>query len=175
MSVSYTHLTFDPQIESIYASRYNEHYDLFMKKYGESEWGYKADENSTQPGDQVEADAALSALLDKVYEGVETNGPTNRTPLYKGMGADGMSYQLSYFLGSNDLPIEAGLASCLLYTSTSDSAISWISDSAIISFSKDVIPLSNSNWRIFSGVLQGKFCAFFLTYGVFPSELMMMD
>lgn len=123
ITIDGTAYTFDPQIESIYASRYNEHYDLFMKKYGESEWGYKADENSTQPGDQIEADAALSALLDKVYEGVETNGPTNRTPLYKGMGADGMSYQLSYFLGSNDLPIEAGLASEGMITSYAHSVV----------------------------------------------------
>ena len=42
ITIDGTAYTFDPQIESVYKKRYNENYDLFMKKYGEAVWGYKS-------------------------------------------------------------------------------------------------------------------------------------
>ena len=44
ITIDGTAYTFDPQIESVYKKRYNENYDLFMKKYGEAVWGYKKPE-----------------------------------------------------------------------------------------------------------------------------------
>lgn len=118
-----TAYTFDPQIESVYAARYGENYDLFMKKYGEAEWGYKADETQAPETPQTpEADAALTSLLEKVYGTKPFGGRTDTHVLSKGMGADG-SYPLSYFLGVNDLDIEAGLASEPMITSQAHSVV----------------------------------------------------
>ncbi|MDY3619137.1 S-layer homology domain-containing protein [Agathobaculum sp.] len=115
--------TFDPQIESVYAARYGEKYDLFMKKYGEAEWGYKADENqSGGEAQEPEADKELDALMDKIYKGAEYGGMLGRTPLYPGMGGDN-SRSLSWFLGTDDLDIEAGLASESMITSQAHSVV----------------------------------------------------
>ena len=115
--------TFDPQIESVYAARYGEKYDLFMKKYGEAEWGYKADENqSGGEAQEPEADKELDALMDKIYKGAEYGGMLGRTPLYQGMGGDN-SRPLSWFLGTDDLDIEAGLASESMITSQAHSVV----------------------------------------------------
>ena len=104
--------TFDPQIESVYEDRYGEHYDLFMKQYGEAEWGYKKaeePEQTTEP-EAPEADAALVALMDKIY-GDKDAGMVGQTVLYNGMGADGTTQPLTWFLGTDDVQFEAGLAS----------------------------------------------------------------
>lgn len=52
----------------MYKKRYNENYDLFMKKYGEAVWGYKKDE-TTEPEqpETVKVDKQLSALVSKIY------------------------------------------------------------------------------------------------------------
>lgn len=107
-----TPYTFDPQIESVYAARYGEHYDLYMKKYGEAVWGYKADEaQAPEEPAEPEADAALASLMETIYADTQTQSSMVQTVLYPGMGADGQGYELSYFLGTNALPIETGLAS----------------------------------------------------------------
>ncbi|MDO5142347.1 MAG: S-layer homology domain-containing protein [Eubacteriales bacterium] len=105
--------TFDPQIESVYAARYGEQYDLFMKPYGEAVWGYQKAEQPAQPDapQPPEVDAALAALMDKVYGDDPYGAQMMRVPLYKGMGADGTSQPLTWFLGTEDVAFEAGLAS----------------------------------------------------------------
>ncbi len=108
-----TPYTFDPQIESVYAKRYNEKYDLYMKKYGEAEWGYKKDETAApetpEKPQAPEADAELVDLMNKVYG---TLGAENmvQTVLYNGMGGES-TQPLSWFIGTDELEIETGLAS----------------------------------------------------------------
>lgn len=123
--------TFDPQIESVYAARYGEGYDLFMKKYGEAEWGYKKNggetsETPVQPG----KDASLTELMEKVYGDKKYEGMIQETPLKNGMGADGTSQGLKWFLGTEDIKIEDGLASESAITSQAHSV-------AIIRLPKD--------------------------------------
>lgn len=121
ITIDGTPYTFDPQIESVYAKRYNEHYDLYMKEYGKAEWGYKVDapapdtdsdsDQTTDTDETPEADASLVELMAKVYGDKPYATNMAQTVLTKGMGADNQSFQLAYFLGSNDLDIETGLAS----------------------------------------------------------------
>ena len=86
--------TFDPQIESVYADRYDQHYDLFMKQYGEAEWGYikPAQDDETQqpeePTAEPEADAALVSLMEKVYGDRPYAGMVGQTVLYAGHGRE---------------------------------------------------------------------------------------
>lgn len=112
ITIDGTAYTFDPQIESVYAARYGEQYDLYMKRYGEADWGYKADEAQQPETPQApEADAALVSMMEQIYGDAEMQQAMNQTVLYQGMGADGQGYKLSHFLGTDDLDIEAGLAS----------------------------------------------------------------
>lgn len=115
--------TFDPQIESVYADRYGENYDLFMKKYGEAEWGYKKAEEPEQPTEPEapEADAALVALMDKIY-GDKDAGMVGQTVLYNGMGSE-TERGLNWYLGTEDVKFEAGLASEAMITSQAHSII----------------------------------------------------
>ena len=116
--------TFDPQIESVYAQRYGENYDLFMKKYGEAEWGYKKAEEPEQPvePEAPEADASLVALMDKIY-GDKKDIMVGQTVLYNGMGADGTTQPLTWFIGTDDVKFEAGLASETMITSQAHSIV----------------------------------------------------
>ena len=116
--------TFDPQIESVYAARYGENYDLFMKKYGEAAWGYKQNETETpdEPA-STEADAALVSLMSKVYGDRPYAGMTEQIALYEGMGADGMSRPLSWFFGTAEVDFAAGLASEPMITSQAHSVM----------------------------------------------------
>ena len=116
--------TFDPQIESVYKDRHGAHYDLFMKQYGEAEWGYKKAEEPEQPTEPEapEADAALVALMDKIY-GDKDAGMVGQTVLYNGMGADGTTQPLTWFLGTDDVQFEAGLASESMITSQAHSIV----------------------------------------------------
>ena len=124
ITIDGTAYTFDPQIESVYAKRYNENYDLFMKKYGEAVWGYKKPE-VTEPDtpETVPVDEALNALLDKIYGDRPYEGWAEREALYNGMGADGMSRGLYWYLGTEDITFEAGAASEAAITSVAHSVV----------------------------------------------------
>ena len=115
--------TFDPQIESVYASRYGEHYDLFMKQYGEAEWGYKKAEEPEQPDtpEAPEADASLVALMDKIY-GDKKDIMVAQTVLYNGMGSE-TERGLDWYLGTEDVQFDAGLASEAMITSQAHSIV----------------------------------------------------
>ena len=116
--------TFDPQIESVYASRYGENYDLFMKEYGEAEWGYvKSEQTEPEQPEAPEADAALVSLMEEVYGDKPYGGMVMQTVLYDGMGADGMSRGLEWYLGTSDIEFEAGLASESAMTSQAHSVV----------------------------------------------------
>ena len=119
--------TFDPQIESVYADRYDQHYDLFMKQYGEAEWGYiKPDQDETEQPEEPtapEADAALVSLMEKVYGDKPYGGMVGQTVLYDGMGADGATRGLEWYLGKADVDFTAGLASESMITSQAHSVI----------------------------------------------------
>ena len=119
--------TFDPQIESVYADRYDEHYDLFMKQYGEAEWGYIKPETPEEDEDAgetaPEADAALVSLMEKVYGDKPYSGMAGQTVLYNGMGADGMAQPLTWYLGTDDVQFEAGLASESMITAQAHSVV----------------------------------------------------
>ena len=116
--------TFDPQIESVYAARYGENYDLFMKQYGEAEWGYvKSEQTEPEQPEAPEADAALTSLMEKVYGDKPYGGMVMQTVLYDGMGADGMSRGLEWYLGTADIEFEAGLASESAITSAAHSVV----------------------------------------------------
>lgn len=116
--------TFDPQIESVYAARYGENYDLFMKQYGQAEWGYKKAEEPEQPAEPEtpEADASLVALMDKIY-GDRKDIMVGQTVLYNGMGADGTTQPLTWYLGTEDVQFEAGLASEAMISSQAHSIV----------------------------------------------------
>ena len=124
ITIDGTAYTFDPQIESVYAKRYNENYDLFMKKYGEAVWGYKKPE-VTEPDtpETAPVDEALNALLDKIYGDRPYEGWAEREALYNGMGADGMSRGLYWYLGTEDITFEAGAASEAAITSVAHSVV----------------------------------------------------
>ncbi len=118
--------TFDPQIESVYAARYDEHYDLFMKQYGEAEWGYKKDESQPSEPETPEtpaADEALAALIEKVYGDKPFGGMISQTPLSNTMGTDGTTQAIGWYLGTDTLDFEAGLASESAMTSQAHSVI----------------------------------------------------
>ena len=116
--------TFDPQIESVYALRYGEDYDLFMKEYGEAEWGYvKSEQTEPEQPEAPEADAALVSLMEEVYGDKPYGGMVMQTVLYDGMGADGMSRGLEWYLGTSDIEFEAGLASESAMTSQAHSVV----------------------------------------------------
>lgn len=124
ITIDGTAYTFDPQIESVYAKRYNENYDLFMKKYGEAVWGYKKPEvTEPETPETVPVDEALNALLDKVYGDRPYEGWAEREALYNGMGADGMSRGLYWYLGTEDITFEAGAASESAITSAAHSVV----------------------------------------------------
>ena len=125
ITIDGTPYTFDPQIESVYASRYDQHYDLFMKQYGEAEWGYKQNETVTPeaPETPAEGDAALASLMDAVYGDRPFAGMTERVALYEGMGADGMSQPLSWYFGTAEVDFEAGLACEPMITSQAHSVM----------------------------------------------------
>ena len=125
ITIDGTAYTFDPQIESVYAARYDEYYDLFMKPYGEAEWGYKKSDEPQSPEEpqEPEADAALVSLMEKVYGNKPYGGMVMQTPLYSGMGADGMSRGLQWYLGTEDIAFEAGLASESAITSQAHSVV----------------------------------------------------
>ena len=116
--------TFDPQIESVYAARYGENYDLFMKEYGKAEWGYvKSEQTEPEQPEAPEADATLVSLMEKVYGDKPYGGMVMQTVLYDGMGADGMSRGLEWYLGTADIEFEAGLASESAITSAAHSVV----------------------------------------------------
>nr|WP_297170910.1 S-layer homology domain-containing protein [uncultured Agathobaculum sp.] len=119
--------TFDPQIESVYAARYGQNYDLFMKQYGQAEWGYirPAQEEPEQPtdGQTPEADAALVSLMEQVYGDRPYAGMVGQTVLYEGMGEDGMSQPLTWYIGNADIAFTAGLASESLISSQAHSVV----------------------------------------------------
>ena len=116
--------TFDPQIESVYAARYGENYDLFMNEYGKAEWGYvKSEQTEPEQPEAPEADAALTSLMEKVYGDKPYGGMVMQTVLYDGMGADGMSRGLEWYLGTADIEFEAGLASESAITSAAHSVV----------------------------------------------------
>ena len=124
ITIDGTAYTFDPQIESVYKKRYNENYDLFMKKYGEAVWGYKKDE-TTEPEQPAAhpVDEQLNALVDKIYGDRPYEGWAEREALYNGMGADGMSRGLRWYLGTEDITFEAGIASESAITSAAHSVV----------------------------------------------------
>ena len=124
ITIDGTAYTFDPQIESVYAKRYNENYDLFMKKYGEAVWGYKKPEvTEPETPETVPVDEALNALLDKIYGDRPYEGWAEREALYNGVGADGMSRGLYWYLGTEDITFEAGAASESAITSAAHSVV----------------------------------------------------
>ena len=124
ITIDGTAYTFDPQIESVYAKRYNENYDLFMKKYGEAVWGYKKPEvTEPETPETAPVDEALNALLDKIYGDRPYEGWAEREALYNGMGADGMSRGLYWYLGTEDITFEAGAASESAITSAAHSVV----------------------------------------------------
>ena len=124
ITIDGTAYTLDPQIESVYAKRYNENYDLFMKKYGEAVWGYKKPEvTEPETPETVPVDEALNALLDKIYGDRPYEGWAEREALYNGMGADGMSRGLYWYLGTEDITFEAGAASESAITSAAHSVV----------------------------------------------------
>ncbi len=108
----------------MYKKRYNEDYDLFMKKYGEAVWGYKKDE-TTEPEqpETVKVDEQLSALVKKIYGARPYAGWAEECALYNGMGADGMSRGLFWYLGTEDIKFEAGVASESAITSAAHSVV----------------------------------------------------
>lgn len=115
--------TFDPQIESVYAARYGEHYDLFMKPYGEAEWGYNKAEEPEQPDtpEAPQADASLVALMDKIY-GDKKDIMVAQTVLYNGMGSE-TERGLDWYLGTEDVQFDAGLASEAMISSQAHSIV----------------------------------------------------
>ena len=117
--------TFDPQIESVYAQRYDEHYDLFMKPYGEAAWGYVKPETPDEDGDAgetaPEADASLEALMKKIY-GDKNEIMVGQTVLYNGMGSE-TERGLDWYLGTEDVQFEAGLASEAMIMSQAHSIV----------------------------------------------------
>ncbi|MDO4271079.1 MAG: S-layer homology domain-containing protein [Eubacteriales bacterium] len=118
--------TFDPQIESVYAARYGEQYDLFMKKYGEAEWGYKtADAETPETPEAPEADKALTALMEQVYGDKPYQSMVQQSVLYDGMSKDENARPLSWYLGTDELEsqIAAGLASESAITSQAHSVV----------------------------------------------------
>lgn len=124
ITIDSTAYTFDPQIESVYAKRYNENYDLFMKKYGEAVWGYKKPEvTEPETPETVPVDEVLNALLDKIYGDRPYEGWAEREAIYNGMGADGMSRGLYWYLGTEDITFEAGAASESAITSAAHSVV----------------------------------------------------
>lgn len=124
ITIDGTAYTFDPQIESVYAKRYNENYELFMKKYGEAVWGYKKPEvTEPETPETVPVDEALNALLDKIYGDRPYEGWAEREAIYNGMGADGMSRGLYWYLGTEDITFEAGAASESAITSAAHSVV----------------------------------------------------
>ena len=124
ITIDGTAYTFDPQIESVYAKRYNENYDLFMKKYGEAVWGYKKPEvTEPETPETAPVDEALNALLDKIYGDRPYEGWAEREAIYNGMGADGMSRGLYWYLGTEDITFEAGAASEAAITSVAHSVV----------------------------------------------------
>ena len=96
-----------------------------MKPYGEAEWGYKKSDEPQSPEEpqEPEADAALVSLMEKVYGNKPYGGMVMQTPLYSGMGADGMSRGLQWYLGTEDIAFEAGLASESAITSQAHSVV----------------------------------------------------
>lgn len=124
ITIDGTAYTFDPQIESVYKKRYNENYDLFMKKYGEAVWGYKKPEvTEPETPETVPVDEQLSALLTKIYGDRPYEGWAETCALYNGMGADGMSRGLYWYLGTEDITFEAGAASESAITSAAHSVV----------------------------------------------------
>lgn len=115
ITIDGTPYTFDPQIESIYASRYGENYDLYMKKYGEAEWGYKANEQQAPETGAPQLDAALNTLLDKIYDGVGYEAALGRVPVTK--------ENMKNLLGTEQFEIEAGVASEAMITSIAHSIV----------------------------------------------------
>ena len=118
--------TFDPQIESVYAARYGEHYDLFMKQYGEAEWGYikpAQDDETQQPETpaEPEADAALVSLMEKIYGDRPYTSMVGQTVLSPDMGEN--SQPLSWYIGDADIDFTAGLASESMITSQAHSVV----------------------------------------------------
>lgn len=75
----------------MYKKRYNENYDLFMKKYGEGVWGYKKPEvTEPEQPETVKVDEQLSALVSKIYGARPFGGMgVDEEALYNGMGEDG--------------------------------------------------------------------------------------
>lgn len=117
ITIDGTPYTFDPQIESIYAKRYNEKYDLYKKEYGAAVWGYKKDETSVPDETPVTpeapgADEELVEIISKIYGDISTEGMF-QTALHNGMGSAEEGVQpLSWFIGVDELDdMEAGLAS----------------------------------------------------------------
>ena len=96
--------------------RYNENYDLFMKKYGEAVWGYKVPEvtEPEQPETRQGGNEQLSALVSKIYGarpfggmGVDEAGhPATRAWVRTACGRG-----LFWYLGTDDIKFEAGVAS----------------------------------------------------------------
>ena len=118
--------TFDPQIESVYAARYDEHYDLFMKQYGEAEWGYikpAQDDETQQPETpaEPEADAALVSLMEKIYGDRPYASMVGQTVLTPDMGEN--TQPLSWYIGDADIDFTAGLASESMMTSQAHSVV----------------------------------------------------
>ena len=125
ITIDGTAYTFDPQIESVYKKRYNENYDLFMKKYGEAVWGYKKPEvTEPEQPETVKVDEQLSALVSKIYGARPFGGMgVDEEALYNGMGEDGMSRGLFWYLGTDDIKFEAGVASESMITSQAHSIV----------------------------------------------------
>ena len=125
ITIDGTAYTFDPQIESVYKKRYNENYDLFMKKYGEAVWGYKKPEvTEPEQPETVKVDEQLSALVSKIYGARPFGGMgVAEEALYNGMGEDGMSRGLFWYLGTDDIKFEAGVASESMITSQAHSIV----------------------------------------------------
>ncbi len=114
ITIDGTPYTFDPQMESVYAKRYDEHYDLYMKKYGEANWEYKRDDICNLPlapeePEVPEADAELVDIMTKVY-GTQGMEGMVQTVLFNGMGGT-TSMPLSWYIGTDELEFDAGLAS----------------------------------------------------------------
>ena len=102
----------------MYKKRYNENYDLFMKKYGEAVWGYKKPEvtEPEQPETQGGREAFRAGKQDLRCASFGGMGVAEEA-LYNGMGEDGMSRGLFWYLGTDDIKFEAGVASESMITS----------------------------------------------------------
>ena len=95
-----------------------------MKEYGKAEWGYvKSEQTEPEQPEAPEADASLVSLMEKVYGDKPYGGMVMQTVLYDGMGADGMSRGLEWYLGTADIEFEAGLASESAITSAAHSVV----------------------------------------------------